>query len=156
MKKYPEIQIIEQPNRYTCYPTCVSILTGIPLETLFKTIGRDGSDEKGFEYEEIALSCLLLGWSLICLSIYEFESLVENLKSDNKIYRMILCVSRKDGYHTLAWDGKSEFAIDPLKINKKIPLQIIKNKIATIDILTPIEERELNFTKKSNTMFKSF
>ncbi len=155
MKQYPEIKLIEQPNIYACYPTCVSILTGIPLEDIFKILGHDGSEDKGFDYEEIALTCLYLGWSLICISKYEFESLVENLRSNNQIYRMILWIKTFNNYHTVAWDGKSEFIINPAKKDKRILLSKIKNNIIKIDIIVPIEKIDLNFMNFKYTKFKS-
>lgn len=144
MKSYPKIIIQRQPNRYACYPTCVSILTGIPLETLFKIIGHDGSNKKGFEYNEVALASLIFGWSLIPFD-YKFDSLVQTLSNDNLTYRMILSIKRYKNYHAVAWDGKSKYAIDPLKENGLTILNKIRCNIIGVEILVPIERREMNF-----------
>ena len=145
MKNYPEIAIQQQPNRYACYPTCISILTSIPLEKLFEILGHDGSDNDGFRYDEVALATLILGWSLICLSEYNFSSLTQILNDNNLTYRMILSIKRYNHYHAVAWDGKSEHIIDPLKNNNLVRLDKIKHKIVTAEILVPIENRKINF-----------
>lgn len=153
MKDYPKIIAQRQPNRHACYPTCVSILTGIPLDKIFEVIGHDGSDGVGFEYNEIALASLLLGWSLICLSEYEFDSLIENLSSDKLVYRMILCIKKSKSYHAVAWDGKSDFVIDPLLKNQFVPLRKIKKRISTIEILVPVEKRKMTFSDTDKISF---
>jgi len=153
MKSYPEIIIQRQPNRYTCYPTCVSILTGIPLKTLLEIIGHDGSERDGFRYDEVALALLTLGWSLTCLSDYDFDSLVDSLSSENIRYRMILSIERYKHYHAVAWDGNSNFVIDPIVKNQIVPLKKIKDKIISTEILAPVEERKMTFL--DTTEFKS-
>lgn len=144
MKEYPKITIIQQPNRYTCYPTCVSILTGIPLEKLLESLGHNGSDNNGFNYEEIAVSLLGFGWSIIIISNYDFDSFISCLKKENLYYRMILSLKNNNKYHAVAWDGKSDFIIDPMN-SSFTKLAKIKNKISTIEVILPIENRKINF-----------
>lgn len=63
---------MKQPNYWTCYPTAVSVATGIPLNVLLETLGHDGStkisDEPdpicraAFYATEITLALLKHGW----------------------------------------------------------------------------------------------
>ena len=125
MKKYPEIIIQKQPNEYSCYPTCASILTGIPINKIYETIGHEGSKDHYFTYNELSLALLILGWSIIRLLDYDFDSLIENFKNENLIYRMILLVQKNKNIHAVAWDGQSKFVIDPMK-NKNLELVYFK------------------------------
>ena len=68
---------------------------------------------------------------------------------------MILCIRRYKHYHALAWDGKSNFVIDPLRKKQIVPLKDIKDKIHTIEILTPIEKRKMTFLNLEKLDFDS-
>src|SRR5437870_4945980 len=61
---------MKQPKPGTCYPTAVSMLTGIPYERLVKLLGHDGSKVIKDHYEGVSNSAMTLellheGWHLI-------------------------------------------------------------------------------------------
>ena len=102
----------------------------------------------------MALSALLLGWSLIDISGFDFSSLIDKLSKETISYRMILSYKRYKHYHAVAWDGKSKFVIDPLR-DKLILLNKIKDKIRYIEALLPVEKRKQIFLQEDIAGFKS-
>jgi hypothetical protein len=116
----------KQPNKWTCYPTAVSILTGIPIQTIIETIGHDGSKELiedgvsgcGFTGPEMSIALIKLGWTLTeilgNLQVPNYPNLDEIFAflrrySDNAIVSIAL--EGRD--HALAWDVHNDILYDP-------------------------------------------
>src|SRR5581483_7654199 len=67
---------MKQPNPWSCYPTCVSIATGIEFDNLIDVIGHDGSKivhpclpppfcHEAFVPTEIAFALLKFGYACV-------------------------------------------------------------------------------------------
>jgi len=122
---------MKQPTPWSCYPTAVSILTGVPLLDIFEAIGHDGAGiadaskpcpwcRDAFVQSEVALAMPQFGW---CMS-FVYAALekrptypsLEDLKRtlEQRGDPVVVCVRKSLGDHALAWDVRGERVIDPL------------------------------------------
>lgn len=122
----------KQPNLWTCYPTAVSILTGIPVEKLIKALGHDGSKvtrpelkepacREAYTHSEMCFALFNLGYMLgfiaakeanvdgvVRTNYPEFTTLCSRLGT---VPCIIVCKESDDHGHCYAWiDDK---VIDP-------------------------------------------
>lgn len=120
----------KQANGWSCYPTAISILTGIPVEGLVQAMGHDGSavcdPEKGdpwgreaFIHAELVLALAEYDWVLghiyaavPRLAYPSFEEIKD------RICRWgcptVVTVQKPNGMHAYAWDVSGDRLIDPL------------------------------------------
>lgn len=127
------IAMQRQPNLWTCYPTAVSFLTGIPMPELMKAIGHDGSKvvkasqdwmHEAFIYDEMAFALLRKGWALVKISAscvnengelrtaYPTMQTIMNRLRNLKLNAVVV-VQKPGREHALAWVSKDDAFYDP-------------------------------------------
>lgn len=151
-----------QPNGWTCYPTAVSILTGIDLEDLIEAIGHSGSKvvepakaeparREAFCHSEMALALLKSGWALVPLyaalsnpdgsmrTAYPCLDSILNFARRNG-WDAVLCVDLGDRQHAVAWKSHPNEVIDPLT-GEAVELPL-KAPVVTVELLIPTPKGE--------------
>jgi len=146
---------MKQPTNYTCFPTCVSYLTGIPLDELLDELGHMGElRESGYGYTFSEMSFLLLkkGWASI--PIYpKLNSVDVNCPSIQDvldfIYKQekVIITKRVDpdstsdkseDFHCLAYKPKENIIMDPWTGKYLTQKQIRETKVHYYTILKKI------------------
>lgn len=130
-----EVTPLKQPNLWTCYPTAVAMLTGIPLEELIAAVGHDGSREiegaeppwnvEAFTFSEIAFALLARGWALVPINAAEhnadgharkfyppLQSIVRRITRHE--WKAVIVVQKPGRQHAMAFDGATSKLYDPL------------------------------------------
>lgn len=153
---------MKQPTPWTCSPTVVSFLTGIPFDTLLDTLGHDGSKiiypdreepacREGFGYSEISLALMKHGWASVCCyaklehdngdAISGYPDFME-LQNQLAIYcdRIIAVVKKEnpERCHCLAWRPSEDLILDPLTGEF---IEVIKEPIEYFECLFRIDTR---------------
>ena len=112
-----------QPNKYSCYAACAAMATGLPIEDVFQSIGRDGTEKnnKGFFRYEIAKFLAEKGYFFgVEINAKTLESCILRKQLNLTITfdwscPCILFVESKASsmwHHAIFWDGTKLF--DPL------------------------------------------
>lgn len=103
---------MKQPNDWTCYPTCLSSLTGIPLKYIMHAVGHDGTHEGqiiAYDYNEMVMAMDKLGWIIQEVAAH-LDSPCWHYHHDDIIKlwlpKVYLIVVRGSGmHHCIAWNG---------------------------------------------------
>lgn len=156
--------LCKQPNGWTCYPTCVSYLTGIPFDALLSTIGHDGSRviqpermepacRESFTYSEMAIALLQHGWFTTAIyaalehengepiSAYPSFQVIEGLIANVCDRVIVTAASKTKGIdHCFAWTPSKNELIDPLT----------GQNINFLDESRPVKHFELLLRKAGN------
>jgi hypothetical protein len=129
--------IVEQPNKWSCVPAAFATATQIPIETLLKKLGHDGSEiifpdleeplcRRAFQVQELSVVLWSLGFAV---GHYDIEPLA--ILDEHHIYTITYVDSEivfqkmlsesigvgcgriqgTEKTHAFAWNGKS--AYDP-------------------------------------------
>lgn len=122
-----------QPNVWSCLPTALAIVLGVPVQEIFDYLGHDGSQifwpdlddpwrRRSFHMQEMVDYCLSQNYALTMVSPYlglaskdaDDVKIIENKLMDHctKYYNGILTGTVVGGLpHAIAWRGG--VAIDP-------------------------------------------
>ncbi len=130
MKGKAQVEIpglfMRQPNSWSCYPTCLSMMSGQTLETIYSIIGHDGSEtwpgrplnKRCFTGTEIILAAYYLEMALVALPVAPFvdegldnQTLLRMLNTHDAILAGISTVSGHA--HAIYWSRSRQCAIDP-------------------------------------------
>lgn len=127
------MQLIAQPNRWTCLPTAVAMATNSTLEQIFNFLGHDGSKivrpelsepygRIGFHFREMADYCLHAGYQFTMLEKdpeFSPSGKPENKELLSRNFNLILkrTVSVLCGHypynHAVACDGRDIYDPGP-------------------------------------------
>lgn len=153
-----EITLPKQPTPWSCYPTCVSFLTGIPFDDLIKTIGHDGSKivdqsavdpwgREAFCHTQVALALLKKGWASIELQASPQHSNGDGVTGYPSWDRLqsivakrcdrVLLIAQKpsEGLHCYAWRPSENLTLDPLAGEE---IEAVPYPVMYIELLVPI------------------
>lgn len=119
--------MIKQPTPYTCYPTALSILTGVPVKELIKPTGHTGDEfirynkqelvsNGAFIHPEMAMVLLHHGWAIIPIWLGvpsrpwfpDFKDILITYNDE----KLILVAQKPKVQHCYAYDGTCCF--DPM------------------------------------------
>jgi hypothetical protein len=120
------MKIQKQPNKWSCLPTAFSMVSGIPLKKIMKTIGHDGSDiiselkdehpsvmysHRAFHLQELILAMWKLGFYVTPLetcSVFLTNDIIVNQDITPYIKRRkgVIIGSIREKRHAVAWNGK--------------------------------------------------
>lgn len=149
---------IKQERSYWCYPTVASMATGLTVAEIIAAIGHDGSRiadatkeepwcRAAFEFSELALAMLKLGWAIIPL-VAAFDGRPTNeYPSWDDLQELIadmghpacVTIQRPNGfYHALFWDTKAGIVIDPLTGKEHVSGPLVVN----IELFVRIQKGE--------------
>lgn len=147
---------IKQERPYWCYPTVASMATGLPVAEIIAAIGHDGSRiadaskddpwcRAAFEFSELALAMLKLGWAIVPLvaavqgrtSEYPSWEELQEIIADMG-YPACVTVQRPNGYyHAIFWDTENDRVIDPLTGEEFVSGPLVAN----VELFIRIGER---------------
>lgn len=122
--------MIAQPNKWSCFPTAVSILTEIPIDDIVAEIGHDGSRvvepdkpdpwcREAFQYSEMVVALRKFDWTIAAIwaeissPSYPKWPAMANVVLNWEVPTVVV-IQRPLGNHCLAWDTKKNRLYDPL------------------------------------------
>jgi hypothetical protein len=144
----------KSPNKWSCLPTAVAMAIGVPVESLIRDIGHDGSQiifpelkdpfcRRGFDFTDISLA--LLKHRLSCTILHTFIDVTPNgidhyqvdhsdatwsIIKDFSYYSYVLCLIRDTRGHAVAYDPG--IGVYDSKTQSCYPLSKIKEYVQTI------------------------
>lgn len=130
----------QQPNVWSCVPTCFAMLLDIPVETIIEEVGHDGSEiifpdleepycRRGFTQQEMLDVCWKHGYAIVeitknivsCIEMIDgsyktYEVPVSKERFDNYLVGTIGVLTGliNDKYHACVWDGYKLISPDGL------------------------------------------
>lgn len=125
------MNLIKQPNHWTCAAACVCMLTGTTLEEFYAYCGHDGSEDvqptkkrpfgkRCFSARELYGYLLshdmTIGWG--CTPGEDFDPRTQTLNIDlEPLPALVDVASTADVVHCVLWDGKR--IVDPYRPEEK-------------------------------------
>lgn len=154
------MQLILQPNRWTCNPAAFAMCMGIPYHQVIETLGHDGSEvidpsEKndvhrtvGFDANEMVLAAYKLGFAAIELPVHVRSPISgkawnerwhsrpwEHFPTDQRFVMVLRVPCERPQYHCVAWQRDQDFYLDPEKGKLDLP---IADPISSVIAITRI------------------
>ncbi|MFW5794570.1 MAG: hypothetical protein ACOCV1_03695 [Bacillota bacterium] len=129
--------MLRQKERWDCFPTCVSILTGIDRDEIIENLSES---KDGYSSSEMAFFLLKKGYSLITFSVKDLEEKLKSVFQEciNQSISCILTVKRKSEFHAIVCTPENNRVYDPFDGNYKDLEQI--GAVYNIEIITKIDD----------------
>jgi hypothetical protein len=133
------MNLLQQPNKWSCFPTAVAMVLGVEVETVIQAVGHDGSEivwpsledpfrRRCFHPQEIqdavekAFHCVMVIYDLDPVSYNEFSDKIfrpcgkERVKKVLESYDGVLAgITMKGNFrHAVAWNKQKQLCYDPM------------------------------------------
>ena len=136
----PEMEIILQPNNWTCNPSAYAMCMGVSLDKVIETLGHDGSRiinvdairvtevVECFDGHELVLAAYKLGFAALEFPVMlgsvipncdlnphwpQMSRLWDEFPADQRFVVVIASYKYKGHFHCVAWQRDKSYYLDP-------------------------------------------